>query len=312
MQLIYPFLKLVRYPNLLFIFVTQYLIQYCVIRPVFQKLGISLTLSNGWFFLLALSLVLIAAAGYIINDCFDIKIDRVNKPDRVIIDRIISRRWAILLYMAFNLTGVILGFLIGWKEGYLFLGLTQLLCAGSLWFYSRAYKRQLLIGNIVVSVLTALPVLIAGFFEIKLYGGMHVINVLGIYHLSYIILIYASFAFIISMIREIVKDIEDIKGDAQSGCRTLPVVYGVNAGKDLSCLLSWILITLIIFVQILIFSYHWYFIILYLLLLVQLPLITVIKKLSRAATPEDFHYISSFVKLIMLTGIISMIFFNFY
>ncbi|MGH2645733.1 MAG: geranylgeranylglycerol-phosphate geranylgeranyltransferase [Chitinophagaceae bacterium] len=312
MKLLGPFLKLVRYPNLIYIFLTQYLIQYCIIIPVFHKYGVSPTLSNGWFFLLSLSTVLIAAAGYIINDYFDINIDQVNKPKRIIIDRLISRRWAILWHTTFNITGVALGFLIGWKIGNLLLGVTQLFCSGLLWFYSTSYKRQLLVGNISVSLLTALTVLIVGFFEPQLYLKINTVNAPAVYHLLRIILLYALFAFLISMIREVVKDLEDIKGDAWLGCRTMPIVYGVNASKDVSYILSWLLVGLIVFVQVIIFPHGWYFTIAYLLVLVQLPLIAVIKKLRKAVSPIDFHHISNLIKLIMLTGIISMIFFIFY
>lgn len=312
MKLIGSFLKLVRYPNLIYIFLTQYLIQYCVIIPLFHQYDISATLTNGWFFLLSLSTVLIAAAGYIINDYFDINIDQVNKPARIIIDRVISRRWAILWHTAFNVIGVALGFLIGWEIGNPLLGVTQLFCSGLLWFYSTSYKRQLLIGNISVSLLTALTVLVVGFFEPQLYSKINAINAPAVYHLLRIILLYALFAFLISMIREVVKDLEDIKGDARLGCRTLPIVYGVNASKDVSYVLSWILIGLIVFVQIIIFPHRWYFTIIYLLILVQLPLIAVIRKLKKAVSPIDFHHISSLIKLIMLTGILSMVFFIFY
>jgi 4-hydroxybenzoate polyprenyltransferase len=283
-----------------------------VIIPVFARFGVSATLGDGWFFLLSLSTVLIAAAGYIINDYFDINIDQVNKPERIIIDRVISRRWAILWHTVFNVIGVALGFLIGWKIGYPLLGFTQLLCSGLLWFYSTSYKRQLLIGNIVISLLTALTVMVVGFYEPKLYREINTFNAPAVYLLLRIILLYAAFAFLISLIREIVKDLEDIKGDDKLGCRTMPIVYGVNASKDISYVLAWLLIAVIAFVQIKIFQKHWYVTVVYLFLLVQLPMIAVIRTLRKAAFPKDFHRVSNFIKLVMLTGIISMIFFKMY
>lgn len=312
MKLMGSFLKLIRYPNLIYIFLTQYLLQYCVIIPVFARFGVSATLGDGWFFLLSLSTVLIAAAGYIINDYFDINIDQVNKPERIIIDRVISRRWAILWHTVFNVIGVALGFLIGWKIGYPLLGFTQLLCSGLLWFYSTSYKRQLLIGNVVISLLTALTVMVVGFYEPKLYREINTFNAPAVYLLLRIILLYAAFAFLISLIREIVKDLEDIKGDDKLGCRTMPIVYGVNASKDISYVLAWLLIAVIAFVQIKIFQKHWYVTVVYLFLLVQLPMIAVIRTLRKAAFPKDFHRVSNFIKLVMLTGIISMIFFKMY
>lgn len=309
MKLIGSFLKLVRYPNLIYIFLTQYLLQYAVIDPVYAKFGISPTLGYGWFFLLSLSTVLIAGAGYIINDYFDINIDQVNKPERIIIDRVINRRWAILWHTVFNVIGVGLGFLIGWHIGVPLLGVTQLACSGLLWFYSTSYKRQLLIGNIVISLLTALTVMIVGFYEPQLYKSITPQNAPADFLLLRIILLYAGFAFLISMIREVVKDLEDIKGDEWLGCRTFPIVYGINAAKDLSYVLSGVLIALILFVQILIFYKGWFVTLGYLFLLVQLPMIMVIRKLKKAKEPTDFHGVSTLIKIIMLTGILSMLFF---
>jgi 4-hydroxybenzoate polyprenyltransferase len=311
MKILGAFLNLVRYPNLVFIFLTQYLLQYAVIKPLFGWYNVSTTLNDLQFFLLSLSTVLIAAAGNIINDYFDINIDQVNKPERIIIDRLISRRWAIVWHTIFNVVGVSIGFLLGWEIGYPLLGITQLCCSGLLWFYSTAYKRQLLIGNIVISLLTAVTVMVVGFYEPKLYKEINEINAPAVYLLLRIILLYAAFAFLISMIREIVKDLEDMKGDSWLGCRTMPIVYGVNASKDVAYVLSFILIALILFVQVKIFPWKWYGAIIYLFFLVQLPLLLMMYRLKKAVSPQDFHKVSSFIKLIMLTGIISMLFFKF-
>lgn len=309
MKLAGSFLKLVRFPNLIYIFLTQYLLQYAVLVPVYAAYGIRPTLGYGTFFFLSLSTVLIAAAGYIINDYFDINIDQVNKPGRIVIDRMIGRRWAILWHTLFNIMGVAIGFLIGWRIGIPLLGITQLACSGLLWFYSTSYKRQLLIGNIVISLLTALTVLIVGFYEPQLYQRITPQNARADFLLLRVILLYALFAFLISMIREIVKDLEDIKGDEWLGCRTLPIVYGVNAAKDIAFVFAGVLILLVLFVQILIFPKGWYPTMGYLFIFVQLPMAGVIVKLKKANESRDFHRVSTFIKLIMLTGILSMLFF---
>ncbi len=309
MKLIGAFLKLVRYPNLIFIFLTQYLLQYAVIIPVFHRYDIRPTLSGLSFFLLSLSTVLIAAAGNIINDYFDVNIDLVNKPEKVIIDRAISRRWAIAWHIIFNVLGIGLGFGIAWKIGYPALGFTQFFCAGLLWFYSTAYKRQLVIGNVAISLLTALSVLIVGFYEPKLYKEINPLNAPAVYLLLRILLLYGAFAFLISMIRELVKDLEDLKGDSRQGCRTLPIVYGINASKDITFVFTGILIVLILFVQIKMILLHWYYSTGYLLLLVQIPLVGMGIRLKKAVKPRHFHKISSLIKWIMLAGILSMLFF---
>lgn len=312
MKLMRAFIKLIRFPNLVYILLTQYLLQYCVLIPVFARYGVTPTLSDGLFFLLSLSTVLVAAAGYIINDYFDINIDQVNKPERVIIDRLISRRWAILFHTLFNIVGVALGFWVGWRIGYPLLGMTQLVCSGLLWFYSTSYKRQVLIGNIVISLLTALTVMVVGFYEPQLYREVTRVNARADYELLWLLLCYAGFAFFISMIREIVKDLEDVRGDARLGCRTMPIVYGINASRDVAMVLSWLLIALIVTAEVVIYPKGWYAAVLYLVAAVQLPMYFVIRRLARAEEQAAFHRISSLVKGVMLTGILSILFFKLY
>ncbi len=309
MKLIPAFLKLIRYPNLLFIFLTQYLLQYAVVIPVFHRYRLVPTLSDAEFFFLSLSTVFIAAAGNIINDYFDVNIDLVNKPGKVVIDRVIGRRTAIAWHILLNAVGIFLGFEIALKIGYPLLGFTQLVCAGLLWFYSTAYKRQLIIGNVVISFLTALSVLIVGFYEPKLYKEINPLNARAVYLLLRIILLYGAFAFLISMIRELVKDLEDIKGDNRQGCRTLPIVYGINASKDITFVFIGILIALILFVQVKMVMMHWFMSTGYLLFLVQIPLIWMGIRLRKAVKPKAFHRVSSLLKWIMLAGILSMLFF---
>lgn len=308
-KLVGAFFRLVRYPNLIFIFLTQYLLQYAVIVPVFHHYNIQQTLGQGWFFLLSLSTVLVAAAGNIINDYFDINIDLVNKPDKVIIDRIINRRWAIAWHTILNVIGILMGFVVAWKVGYPFIGFTQVCCSGLLWFYSTAYKRQLIIGNVVISFLTALSVLIVGFYEPQLYREITPLNAPAVYLLLRIILLYGAFAFLISMIRELVKDLEDVEGDNRLGCRTLPIVYGINASKDITFVFTGLLIALILFVQYQMIGLGWYFSTSYLSLFVQIPLVWMCMRLKKAVSPKAYHRLSRMIKWIMLAGILSMLFF---
>lgn len=311
MRLLGAFLKLVRYPNLIYIFLTQYLLQYCVIIPVFGKFALAPTLSNVQFFFLSLSTVMIAAAGYIINDYFDINIDLVNKPEKIVVDKLISRRWAMVWHTVLNIAGVLTGFILGWQVGYILLGLTQLVCSGLLWFYSTSYKKQLLAGNVVIALLTALTVMGVGFYEPRLYSGISRSTALPVLHLLRIILVYAAFAFTISMVREIIKDLEDMKGDSREGSRTMPVVWGVNACKDISYVFLWFLVGAVLFIQVKIAAWSWWLPIIYLLLFVQVPALIVTRKLKKAITRTAFRQAGNYVKLIMLTGILSMVFFKF-
>jgi 4-hydroxybenzoate polyprenyltransferase len=264
------------------------------------------------FVLLSLSTILVAAAGYINNDYFDINIDIVNKPDKMVLDKIISRRWAMAWHTMLNMAGVSLGFLVAWETGQFYLGFTQVICSLLLWFYSTSFKRQILIGNVVISLLTALAVVVVGFYEKQIYHSFEAIMSVTGRKLIQVIGVYALFAFLISMVREIVKDLEDMMGDSKDGCRTLPIAWGVLAAKRFCNGLLLALVVIILLVEIRVWIMGWYFAIGYLLLFVQLPCLYIYLTLKKASLPENYHKVSSLVKVVMLTGILSMIFFKLY
>ncbi|SHN77250.1 geranylgeranylglycerol-phosphate geranylgeranyltransferase [Chitinophaga sp. CF418] len=310
MKLLIAFIRLIRYPNLIYIALTQFLLQYCVVAPVLEYNGEGPSLSWPSFFLLSLSTVLIAAAGNIINDYFDINIDIINKPEKMVLDKIINRRWAMAWHTIFNMAGVSIGFIVAWQIGQIYLGLTQVICSLILWFYSTSFKRQILIGNVLISLLTALAVVVVGFYEKQIYESFEAIMSPAGRKLIQIIGVYALFAFVISLVREIVKDLEDMLGDAKDGCRTIPIVWGVAPAKRICYMLLLALQILIVLVEIRIGFIGWWPAIIYLVLFVQVPAYYIYTLLKKAHLPEHYHRISSLVKWLMLTGILSMIFFK--
>src|SRR5215471_16883803 len=160
MKLLIAFFRLIRSLNLLFIALTQFLFQYCIVIPVFHRAQAPLVLSTPLFIALVLASLCIAAAGYIINDYFDINIDEVNKPDRLVFDKLIRRRWAILWHLGLSFTGILLSVLIAWKTRAWWLIFANMAVVAALWFYSTTFKRKLLSGNIIISFLTAWVVLV--------------------------------------------------------------------------------------------------------------------------------------------------------
>lgn len=310
MKLLTAYFKLIRYPNLIYIGLTQFLLQYCVVAPLLQFNGENPSLPPLSFFLLSLSTVFIAAAGYIINDYFDINIDIINKPDKMVLDKIINRRWAMAWHTILNMAGVSIGFIVAWRIGQIYLGFTQVFCSLLLWFYSTSFKRQVLIGNVLISLLTALAVVVVGFYEKQIYESFEAIMSSVGRKLIQIIGVYALFAFMISLVREIVKDLEDMIGDSKDGCRTIPIVWGVEPAKRLCYGLLLALELLMLVTEIRIAFVGWYVAIIYLIVFVQAPCFYVYLQLKKAHLPEHYHKVSSLVKLIMLTGILSMIFFK--
>src|SRR5258708_36674337 len=173
-RLLGAFFRLVRWPNLVFIAVTQVLFYYFILLPGFRAGRFEVYLNNlrpPLFYLLSLSSVLIAAAGYIINDYFDLNIDRGNKPDKLVVEKIIKRRWTIIWHWILSGAGVLLGFYVSWKLRNPVAGLGNLGCVILLWFYSTTFKPKLLIGNVVISLLTAWVILVLYVCEFRVPGS---------------------------------------------------------------------------------------------------------------------------------------------
>lgn len=309
MRLVAAFLRLVRLPNLLFIILAQGLFQVCVFQTLYS--GVIPGQDTKQFILLVIASVLIAAAGYIINDYFDINIDEVNKPHQLIVDKHISRRWAIALHFILSTGGLLftvlaLPFLEKW-----YLILANMFCIALLWFYSTTFKKKLLIGNLVISLLTAWIILVLFYSKVSFMDALGTGNARD-HKLFRIAFLYAGFAFISSLIREAVKDMEDRSGDEKYGCRTMPIVWGMNATKIYVAVWLTILIIVLVMVQVYVLQFRWWLPALYSMALIILPLVYIFLKLFSANTSQDFHALSRWIKLVMLTGILSMIFFYFY
>ena len=314
MKLIIAFLRLVRSLNLFFIVLTQALFYYCVLPFAFRNLTneSTLVLHPRLFWLLCLSSVLIAAAGYIINDYFDLNIDQVNKPEKLVVDTIINRRWAILWHWLLSFTGVIISFYISWKLNNWIIGLINAGCVLILMLYSTTFKKKLLIGNFIISILTAWVtlVLFVAEWDLNNRGDPAIQAAMG--RLFKLAVLYSGFAFIISIVREVVKDIEDMEGDARYNCRTLPIVWGVNVAKVFAAVWLVVLLAAIAVLQFYVLQFGWWLSILYSLIFIIAPIIWIINKLYRANTKADFHQLSGAIKFVMMTGLLSMIFFKLY
>jgi 4-hydroxybenzoate polyprenyltransferase len=304
MRLIVAFFKLVRWPNLIFIVLTQLLFYYCIYLPLYQVQQTHLLV---W---LIVASVCIAAAGYIINDYFDLNIDQINKPDKNVLNSIINRRWAIiwhLLLSTFGIGATVIA--VGLAKWYLIIA--NIVCVALLWLYSTSFKRQLLIGNVVISLLSAWTVLILFFAKVPFSEAFNNQNdiTLKFFRLAFL---YGGFAFVISLVREAIKDIEDREGDAHYGCTTLPIYAGVRATKIYIATLLVVLIVALVILQLYVLQFRWIGAVVYSILLIIIPLVHLLSQLFKAQTIKDYGKLSGLTKLIMLTGILSMIFFRLY
>ena len=276
MSLLNSLLRLTRFWNLLIIALAQYFSAYFLISPD--------TLFDIRLFLLCASTVWIAAAGYIINDYYDVKIDLINKPERVVIGKGIKRRYALLFHTVLSISGVAVGFMLNWK-----IGVANANCAFLLWLYSNALKRLPFIGNFTVALLTGLSIFILNL----LYPPLHAL-----------VDIYAIFAFFITLVREIIKDLEDLRGDDTFGCKTLPIVWGIRRTK----VFTYFLMALFVAVVISLHQFSNPLPMTFFAWALFLPMVILVGWLVRADTRRDFYQLSQFCKVIMLAGIISMAF----
>lgn len=329
MHPIVAFVKLIRLPNLLIIALTQYGIRYGLIYPILTEITdtnvLHLMLSDKLFFLLSLSTVLIAAAGYIINDYFDVKIDRVNRPQQIIIGKHIKRRVAMGGHIVLNVFAILIAIYVAYQINMVKLAAIQVFAAGILWYYSVSFKKQLLIGNIMVALLAALVPFVAGFYELFLqYSYLHQTVFELITHLEdqlnpeqLIIILkqnftiimfwvagFSFFAFMSTIVREIIKDIEDYEGDKKYYSRSLPIIYGKNVAKKVAQSIIFLMLLSVGYLQYYQFNLGDIISVVYFLVFVQFPLGYAFFKLIKAQTKSDFTHLSRTLKVIMLFGIL--------
>lgn len=304
------FFRLIRWQNLIIIALTQYLVRHFLIEPFYKIQHISLQMNHIDFALFVLTIVLVSGAGYIINDIFDVKIDSINKPEKVIIGNCISEKKAYLYYYIMNGIAVLTGAYIGIKVGSFNLGLLFMVPIAVFYFYSLKYKRLFLWGNLVISLLTGFLVLIVWVFEfliIRKNGIAFADGLRAYWFITYFVLAYALFAFLISLIREFVKDIEDMEGDSKWGCTTLPVVVGADNAKKIASLLAVIGIIVVVYFQIKLKNIGLGYLAGVLMIAVQGPFAYLAYKIWKAKEKADFHFASNIAKVIMVLGIITML-----
>ncbi|TDQ16372.1 4-hydroxybenzoate polyprenyltransferase [Algoriphagus boseongensis] len=267
--------------NLLMVAFAQFMAAYFLIET--SNIGLPV-LQDFRLYLLVLSTVMITAAGYMINDYYDVKIDYVNRPQEVVVGKGIKRRMVIFLHSLFNFTAIGLGWLVSPR-----IAMVNFFAAFLLWLYSNQLKREPFIGNLAVAFLTGLSIYLVAFYYQK--------NEL-------LVLTYAIFAFFLNLIREIIKDIEDRPGDRKHGCRTLPIVIGFRKTKQVIFVIAICFVGAILTVTfqlsnsnlfaffgilgVVFFGFMW--------------------KVYKADRKREFTQLSAWAKLLMLAGTMSMAF----
>ena len=309
-EIIKPYLQLLRVGNLTFVAILLYVMEKWVATPLLQLEQFG-ELMPWWILtLLIVSVVGIAAGGYVINDYFDVKIDRINRPDNLVVTRIISRDAAMNLFYGLTAVGVIAGTVVAWWAHSWTLLFTYVVIPGLLWFYSASYKRMFLVGNLVVAFASAIvPLLVA------------IANADYLHHLYQNALAYspivgelyvwiggfAAFAFLLTWVREIVKDIEDIEGDREMECRTLPIVWGDKVAKIIATILLVVIAILIVYMlfAVLPFSHEWKSLpTRYVVFGLIVPILCSIVLLWAANNRTEYHRVQTIIKFAMFMGML--------
>ncbi len=302
------YLKIVRPYNLLIMAGMLCLVRYAIFLPVFRQNGLE-GLMPGWqFLLLVLATLFIAAGGYVINDVLDIELDRINKPEKQVIGRRISEATGNKLHFNLTAAGIVFGLAFSYLSDNIFLGVLFVIIPTALFYYSFKYKYLPAIGNIVVALLAAMVVIIYWLFEfyhLKSQPEVFIDASLSFPQLNRFVLAFALFAFLTTLVREIIKDAQDIEGDSRFGCRTIPVVLGFRSTRYLLVLLEIMTFTAVAWFQFYLFKsgYQW---MAYLLGLTQVLLIYSMFKTSRARDKAAFSRLSLTLKLIMMAGMLSL------
>lgn len=295
----YNWLKLIRFQNLLIIIFTQVLIKFAL----FETFGIAITLNAFGFFLLCLSTVSIAAAGNIINDIYDQETDKINKPQKQIIGKKISEKSAFTGYIVFTIIGVGLGFYLSNLIGRPGFSALFIVISALLYLYATYLKNIPVVGNIVVSSLVAMVIIIMGLFE--LFPAITPQNQQTQSIIFSILLDYAWFAFLINWLREMVKDQEDVNGDHSTGRKTLPVVLGRSRANKVIFAVGLIpLISVIFYISE--YLYIKMAAVLYALLLIVGPLLYFLIQVLSTNSPKQFSRLSLILKIIMVFGLLSL------
>lgn len=304
--------NLIRFPNLLIIAATQYAMRYLLMEPLLPSDEFTLQFGDVQFFLLVLSTIFIAAAGYIINDYFDTQADMINKPARVVVGIKISRREAMTMHALLNIIGVGIGVYLAFYIKIPSLSFVFVIATGLLWFYSTNYKRQFLVGNLSVAFLTGLVPLMVVLFEIPMlnraYGTVMLQSQSNFNYIFAWVAGFSFFAFLTTFIREVIKDAEDFEGDRAYGMKTVPIVLGSFWTKILVVLLVGFTLAMLVYllVKYIVFSVKPADVIslTYFGLFLFIPLILLIIRVISARDKKGYHRASLIIKLVMLAGIL--------
>jgi 4-hydroxybenzoate polyprenyltransferase len=298
--------RILRLPNLLMVAATMYVMRWSIINPLLDVYQLELQISEVAFLGLVLSTLFITAAGYVINDYHDVRADQINKPTKLVVDVYISRRTALLLHWILNFAGVTAGIIFSLLYRVPWMILVFGAAPMMLWYYSIRLKHILLAGNMAVALLTATIPMLVILFEYPLLARNYRLDALffpdGLNSILIWVGAYAFFAFMTNLVREIIKDAEDIRGDQELGSQTLPITFGLTKTKTVIIALT--LLTMVVLGFFFIVYLKDIISLAYYILFILLPSLFLIQRTYRASRAGNFGFISALMKIIMIMGLL--------
>ncbi len=299
--------NLIRWKNLVFLFLTLFLMQTSVVNPILLTFGFDSLLSDLEFALMLLAVLFLAAGGYVINDYFDVKIDEINKPEQRIVGRMIDRHRAIVIHQVLTAIGVCAGLYLAFLLRSITVGAIYVLIPGLLWFYSASYKRQFFIGNIIVAFNVACSILLVALINVsklRLCYGDLLFETPILRNIYMWIGGFTLFAFLFTICREIIKDIEDEEGDREMECYTLPIKLGLAKTKYVLYGVLVVMILLLCYVSYSLIPFVGDLSSQYILWGLCVPMLVLGILIMMGKTKRDFAQASQLAKYIMLVGVL--------
>jgi len=294
------YLNFIRWKNVVMIGVLLFLIKYVL----FQRFELNVALDHFHYSVLALSTICIAIAGYIINDINDVEADRINKPKRLYVGSKISRIQSYNLFIAFNSIGLLAGMYLSYHVGHTSYFIIYVLTSLLLYQYAKYLKKKLLIGNLLVAFAVLLSIVLPLVFDLlPVTNPLNESRQVVVFKL---IGVLALFGFFLTVIREFVKDMEDVQGDKKIGARSLPIVIGIQKTKGVVLVSTLLLSSAIAFFAIMLVSFDRIATV-YLSIFVLAPLLYFMFYLWKARSQNELHRSSAILKIVMLLGILTLL-----
>ncbi len=305
------YIKLIRPINLFIIAATMYLFRICIVAASpYKAFYIKQVMNSTEFLLLVLATLFIAAGGYVINDIFDVEIDTINRPQKVIIGNGITETQAYNFYKILCGLGIVCTLILAFLTKNFRLSTLPIIVMVILNFYAHTFKKQLIVGNFMIALCTSFTILLIALFESSDTGAVNANESYVRSGIAIAALVYSVFAFLTTFLRELIKDIEDAAGDEQYDSRTIPIVYGIKTTKIVSYIICVLLLLLLTSFAVFFPQIQLKIVSVFIAVGLILPLLAIIFLIIMAKTTANYHFISNLIKVFMCLGIASMLYFR--